>query len=379
MVFISAACMQKSQTPPSHSQHTARPVRTEIVIAAVGDVMMPGSIQTTIAKKRYNYDVLFEKIKPDLGAADITFANLESPVDQGAGISGYPKFNARPELLTALKNAGVDIVSTANNHIMDAGVMGLKKTLGNIDAAGLVFIGAGRTKAEAMEIKRIAAKDIIVAFLAYTYSTNERLPRRKPGEPGVNILRPDSEADLALAVEKVKEARQNSDLVVVSLHWGNEYSPVPSEWQWEVAADLMEAGADIILGHHPHVLQSIESYTAKDGRQGIIAFSLGNFISTQNSGVSYKNKKSSRALRGDGIILFITIVKEAGRTSISRAEFLPIWTLRDRVGGSRVFRPVSLAREIERLNGVTDRSREEQGLLELLSYRQEVILEKLKR
>lgn len=376
-IFISAACVQKSQISQTPSQKIAPPVRTEIVIAAVGDVMMPGSIQTTIAKKRYNYDLLFEKIKSDLGAADITFANLETPVNQSAGISGYPKFNTRPELLASLKKAGVDIVSIANNHIMDAGVAGLKKTIGNIDAAGLVFVGAGRTKAGATEIKRITAKDITVAFLAYTYSTNERLPRRKLSEPGVNILRPDSEADLALAVERVKEARQSSDLVVVSLHWGDEYATVPSEWQRRVAEELIEAGADIILGHHPHVLQPVESYTAEDGRQGIIAFSLGNFISTQNSGVSYKNKNSSRARRGDGIILSITVVKEAGRTSISRAEFLPIWTLRDMVGRSRVFRPVSLAREIERLNAVTDRSKEEEGLLKLLSYRQEVILEKL--
>ena len=339
--------------------------------------MMPGSIQATIAKKKYNYDLLFEKVTPDLSAADITFANLETPVDHGAGISGYPKFNARPELLASLKRAGVDIVSMANNHIMDAGVAGLKRTLGNIDAAGLVFVGAGSTKAGATEIKRITAKDMTVAFLAYTYSTNERLPRRKPDEPGVNILRTDSEADLALAVERVKEAGQSSDLVVVSLHWGDEYAAVPTAWQRQVAEELIETGADIILGHHPHVLQPIESHTAEDGRQGLIVFSLGNFISTQNSGVSYKNKNSSRARRGDGIILSITVVKEAGKTSISRADFLPIWTLRDMVGGTRIFRPVSLAREIERLNAITERSRDEEGLLKLLSYRREVILKKL--
>ena len=376
-VFISPACVQRSQSPSSPSQKTAHTVRTEIVIAAVGDVMMPGSIQATIAKKKYNYDLLFEKVTLDLSAADITFANLETPVDHGARISGYPKFNARPELLASLKRAGVDIVSIANNHVMDAGVAGLKRTLGNIDAAGLVFVGAGSTKAGATEIKRITAKDMTVAFLAYTYSTNERLPRRKPDEPGVNILRTDSEADLALAVERVKEAGQSSDLVVVSLHWGDEYAAVPTAWQRQVAEELIETGADIILGHHPHVLQPIESHTAEDGRQGLIVFSLGNFISTQNSGVSYKNKNSSRARRGDGIILSITIVKEAGKTSISRADFLPIWTLRDMVGRSRIFRPVRLAREIERLNAITERSRDEEGLLKLLSYRREVILKKL--
>ncbi len=373
MVCISPACIQKSQTPPA--QKIVLPVKTEIVIAAVGDVMMPGSLQATIKNKMYNYDLLFEKITPDLSAADITFANLETPVDNRAGVSGYPKFNARPELLASLKKAGMDIVSIANNHVMDAGVAGLKKTIGNIEAAGLVFTGAGRTKAEATEIRRITAKDMSVAFLAYTYGTNERLPGKKSDEPGVNILRQDSEEDLALAVERVKEAGRSSDLVVVSLHWGDEYATVPTSWQKQVAEELIDAGADIILGHHPHVLQPIESYTAEDGRQGIIAFSLGNFISTQNSGVSYKNKNSSRALRGDGIILFITAGKEAGKTSITQAEFLPIWTLREVIGGRTVSRPISLSRELARLEALQERSKEEEKMKELLSFRRKVIAE----
>ena len=341
----------------------------------MGDVMMPGSIQAVVRRNKYNYDLLFEKVAPDLGAADITFANLETPVDHKAKISGYPKFNARPELLAALKRSGVDIVTIANNHVMDAGVEGLKRTLDNITTAGLFYTGAGKTKAEAGEIKYIMAKDLFAAFLAYTYSTNERLPKRKEGEPGVNILRTDSKADLAQAAEKVREARQSADIVVVSLHWGDEYKTLPTRWQRQVAAELIEAGADIILGHHPHVLQPIETYTAKDGRQGVIAFSLGNFISSQNYGVSFKNRNHKRARRGDGIILSLTAVKKSGRTSVTKIEFQPIWTMRGKAGASTVARPVSLAREIARLEALPKRSKEEENEMKLLSHRQKLIIE----
>lgn len=337
--------------------------------------MMPGSIQSVVRRNKYNYDLLFEKVAPDLGAADITFANLETPVDHKAGVSGYPKFNTRPELLAALKRAGVDIVTIANNHVMDAGVDGLKRTIDNITTAGLLYTGAGKTKAEAGEIKYIAAKDLSVAFLAYTYSTNERLPKRKEKEPGVNILRPDSKADLSRAADKVRQARPSADIVVVSLHWGDEYKTLPTRWQRQAAAELIEAGADIILGHHPHVLQPIETYTAKDGRQGVIAFSLGNFISSQNYGVSFKNRDHKRARRGDGIILSLTAVKKSDRTSVSKIEFQPIWTMREKTGSSTVARPVGLAREIARLEALPQRSKEEDNEMKLLSHRQKLIIE----
>ncbi len=370
--LFSLACSQKSEIP---SQRQAAADEKQIVIAAVGDVMMPGSIQAVVRRNKYNYDLLFERVAPDLSAADITFANLETPVDHKAKISGYPKFNARHELPAALKRAGVDIVTIANNHVMDAGVEGLKRTLDNITTAGLLYTGAGKTKTEAGEIKYITAKDLFVAFLAYTYSTNERLPKRKEKEPGVNILRPDSKTDLSHAADKVRQARQSADIVVVSLHWGDEYKTLPTRWQRQVAAELIEAGADIILGHHPHVLQPIETYTAKDGRQGVIAFSLGNFISSQNHGVSFKNRNHKRARGGDGIILSLTAVKKSDRTSVTKIEFQPIWTMREKAGASTVARPVGLAREIARLEALPERSKEEENKMKLLSHRQKLIIE----
>ncbi len=352
--------------------------KTTLVITAIGDVMMPGSIQTAVAKHKKSYDILFEKIAADLAVADITFANLETPVDHTAAIAGYPAFNARPELLTALKKAGVDVVSLANNHARDAGADGLLRTLQNIEAAGLVVVGAGRNRSESLAPVYLSSQGVMTAFLAYTYGTNRGLPKKRKGAPAVNILRAGSREDLAAAIIQVKQARTHADLVVVSLHWGDEYTIVPTPWQKQAAIELVEAGADIILGHHPHVLQPIESYTAKDGRQTVIAYSLGNFISSQNYGVSSKNKTHARALRGDGVILTITAEKEQGRTTIVRSAVQPIWSLREKVGVTTVFRPVGLSREIAKLSAVAKRTKKEEGTMQLLTYRQQVILDTIR-
>ena len=372
------ACERRQETPVLLKKSIApASLKNELVIAAVGDVMMPTSIQAAISGNKHGYDFLFEKIAPDLGAADITIANLETPIDHKAAVSGYPKFNARPALLSALKKAGVRIVSVANNHIMDAGPEGLKRTLNNIEAAGLIFTGAGRTKAEAAKIKFLKARDVNVAFLSYTCCTNQRQPRRAASAPGVNILGIESEADLNRSAARVRQARASADLVVVSLHWGEEYATEPTSRQRRVASELVEAGADIILGHHPHVLQRIENHVACDGRVGLIVFSLGNFVSSQNAGITYQNKYRHEALRGDGIILSIMVVKKGGKAAVERAEFLPIWSLRTKTGSGSVFRPVSLLREISILTAKQARNATENGLMQLLSCRQECIIRKL--
>jgi poly-gamma-glutamate synthesis protein (capsule biosynthesis protein) len=378
LVMLPAVARGEVRTMGTATVAEAASAKATLVITAIGDVMMPGSIQAAVSKHEKNYDILFEKIADDLAAADITFANLETPVDHTAAVAGYPAFNARPELLSALKKAGVDIVSLANNHARDAGADGLLRTLQNIEAAGLVVAGAGRTRVESLAPSYLSSQGVMTAFLAYTYSTNRGLPKKRKGAPAVNMLRSGSREDLAAAIIQVKQARTHADLVVVSLHWGDEYTIVPTPWQKQAAVELVEAGADIILGHHPHVLQPIETYKAMDGRQTVIAYSLGNFISSQNYGVSSKNKTHARALRGDGVILTIYAEKEQGRTTIVRSAYQPIWSLREKVGVTTVSRPVSLSREIVKLSAIAKRTKKEEGTLQLLTYRQKVILDTIR-
>ena len=364
-------CRQDEQSPHS-------PARATITIAAVGDVMMPASIQAAVSKNNYDYDMLFAKIREDLASANITFANLETPVDHTAPVSGYPTFNSRPALLAALKKSGVDVLSFANNHSMDAGVGGLTRTLDNIAAAGMVTIGAGKTKAEAGEVRLVAVNGITVGFLGYTYGVNQRLPGRKASQPGVNMLRTDMQGDLDIVLEKVRQSSQAADIVVVSLHWGDEYRHSPSKQQRKVADKLIAAGADIILGHHPHVLQPVDIFDDATGAKKVVAYSLGNFISSQNSGVEHRNKSSKKGYRGDGVILYVTVIKDAlsGNTSVAGAEFFPLWTLREKINGVTIPQPVNLTRELARLEALPVRSQAEEQNIALFAYRLDRISER---
>lgn len=348
-----------------------------LVIAAIGDIMMPDSIQSAVRIHDNNYDLLFEKLRNDLQTADITIANLETPIDEKAPVSGYPKFNSRPGLLAALKRSGIDVISVANNHVMDAGTAGLRRMLDTIDAAGLVFVGAGRTKQEAAAARFLTVGGIKVAFLAYTYDVNQRLPRAGEDSPGVCVLHDGSEEDLARAAGQVRSARANADILVVMLHWGKEYATEQTAWQRHVAAALAEAGADILFGGHPHVLQTVETVNTRNGKRSLVAYSLGNFLSSQNAGISYRDKDCRKSLRGDGIILKVFTGRQNGRQSILRAEFLPLWTLRETGRGPVLPTPVSIADEIVRLRSRSGRTREKEELLKFLEHRKRVITGKI--
>jgi poly-gamma-glutamate capsule biosynthesis protein CapA/YwtB (metallophosphatase superfamily) len=378
--FFLCVCLSAASSACRKAEPVKQPVQTtpydEIVIAAVGDIMMPASIQDAVIRNNYDYGIVFSEIKRDL-SADILFGNLETPVNDAEPVSGYPRFNARPELLTALKQAGFTVLSVANNHVLDSGPEGLIRTLDNLDAADLHYVGAGRSPDEAEQILSVRVRNITTAFLAYTFGTNRSTGMVQTSLPTVKILRSGEKQDIAAAVKSIRRIRETSDLVIVSLHWGCEYELEPSQKQRHTAQSLIEAGADVILGHHPHVLQPVETFTASDGRQGLIAFSLGNFTSSQNYSIGFENRDDVRARRGDEIILAFTVRKEGEKVSIVRAGFLPIWNSLQKAGSTTVYRPVNIPREIMRLSSMPTRSVDDQNLLSLLDYRQRVIMERL--
>ena len=379
LVFLCACLVVSSsgcRKPEAVNRPPQLPKYDEIVIAAVGDIMMPASIQDAVIRNDYDYSIVFSEIRRDM-SADLVFGNLETPVDHESEVSGYPRFNARPELLSAIKQAGFNILSVANNHILDSGLEGLTRTLDNLDAAGLHYIGAGRTREESEQILSVKVRNITTAFLAYTFATNRGFSEQIKDSPVVNILRPGDDHELAMAVQSIQKVRPTSDLVIVSLHWGVEYELEPTPKQRRTAEALIEAGADIILGHHPHVLQPIETYTATDGRQGLIAYSLGNFTSSQNYSIGYENRDDVRARRGDEIILALTVRKEGEKITIPRAEFLPIWNSPRKAGPTTVYRPICIPREIIHLTAMPQRTMDDENLLSLLAYRQRIIVERL--
>ncbi|WAS92567.1 CapA family protein [Nannocystis punicea] len=263
-----------------------------IVVAAVGDLLLHHElqIQATLAKRRFR--VLWENVEDLLAAADLTYANLEVPLAAGVLRSGeevadpglvfdrkvytaYPRFNVHPSLALDLVTSGFDVVSTANNHALDRGPLGVDKTLTALDAAKLPHTGT-RARGQAGPWHTVTkAGSFTVAWLACTLHTN-----MIADEAGQVLRCFDTPTGVADAVRALART-PGIDAVIVTPHWGKEYAPAATKQQTEFARRWAEAGATAIIGNHPHVLQPWESLTTGDGREVLVAYSLGNFVSHQ--------------------------------------------------------------------------------------------------
>lgn len=257
------------------------PTRADpIIIQAVGDVMLAGP--WTPQLRKLGYRRVFDGVAAELALGHLNVANLESPIAEG-GVEFVDKrfrFRAEPAVAGALRAAEFHLVNLANNHTMDFGERALAETLLNLRRAGVSWFGAGGDLAAARKpmIFNIATPGRPagrrVAFLGYS----SVLPAdffATPQRAGVAPARPDR------MVEDVRLARRLADVVIVSLHWGAEAQSEVQAFQREWAHQLVDAGADVILGHHPHVLRGIERY-----RHGLIVYSLGNFAFASRSAIA---------------------------------------------------------------------------------------------
>lgn len=266
--------------------------RESIVVAAVGDLLIHHELQIQATKAPERFRVLWAGVEDLLRAADLTYANLEVPLAAGVLKSGeevadpglvfdrkvytaYPRFNVHPSMAEDLVKSGVDVVSTANNHALDRGALGADKTLAALDAAGLKHTGT-RARGDAGPWHAVTTiKGFSVAWLACTMHTN--MIEDDAGQVLRCFDEPERVADEVRTLAKAK----GIDAVIVTPHWGKEYTPTPTKQQQEFARKWAEAGAAAIVGNHPHVLQPWELITTKDGREVLVAYSLGNFVSHQ--------------------------------------------------------------------------------------------------
>ncbi|WNS77384.1 CapA family protein [Bacillus sp. DTU_2020_1000418_1_SI_GHA_SEK_038] len=248
-----------------------------ITLGAIGDILIHDWVyQDAKTASGYDFNPMFQHINPILQKPDILLANQETILGgEEFGISSYPLFNSPQEVGDALIQAGVDIVSTANNHSLDKGEKGLVASMNYMDKIGLPHVGTYRSPEEQQTLVILTKKGIKVAFLSYTYGTNG-IPIPKGKDYLVNLI------DREKMKEEIHRAKNEADVVVMSLHWGNEYQRFPTAEQKELGQYLIKEGIDILFGHHPHVLQPIEWIKAADGRDALIVYSLGNFLSGQN-------------------------------------------------------------------------------------------------
>lgn len=305
-----------------------------LLLAAVGDILMHNTLQRDAANQATGFDNQFSRISAVLKHADITFANLEVPtaanvvasgrlVKGPAGrydnrvYTGYPNFNAHPSLVSSIKSAGIDVVQTANNHSLDRQWRGIDATIDTLRAAKLPFTGTRHTQdktAPWYTITRANARgrSYNIAWLACTYGTNDIPDRHK------QVLFCFKQQAEVLATITALSKRRDIHAIMFMPHWGREYRHAPTDRQKKLAKLALDAGATAVVGTHPHVLQPIERYKTKDGRNGFIAYSLGNFISGQPS-----------LARRSSIVLFMDMAPaKGGRLTVKKFRFLPVHTLR---------------------------------------------------
>lgn len=233
-----------------------------------GDVMLSRFVGF-LARARHDPAAPLRDLAPILSAADITFVNLEAPFsDRGKLVESGMIFKAEPEMVRALTVAGVDVVSTANNHARDRGSEGVLFTVRWLAQHGIAAAGTGETPQAAHQGVVLSRHGLRFGFLAYTYDQS-------------NGNHPD--VDPRVAVMDVPQMRQDvarllrlADVAIVSMHAGIEYDPRPNGQQTEFARAAIDAGAAVVVGHHPHVVQPAERY-----RGGVIFYSLGNLVFDQ--------------------------------------------------------------------------------------------------
>jgi poly-gamma-glutamate synthesis protein (capsule biosynthesis protein) len=315
-------------------------VRTvaRVTLGAVGDVMMHDAVKQSArvhgaGLPDAGYSWLYAPVADLLAAPDVTFANLETPIapDAAKDVRAF-MFSAPQEAATALRGAGVDVVSVANNHVLDQGRAGFEETLRRLDGIGLKYVGAGPAGHAAGPV-RVEAAGLSLAFLGYTYALNQGGAPCPPRDGAAPCLEP-SILDRARAVEDVRAAAAEADAVVVSLHWGVEYAQQPRAEDVELAHRLADAGALVVLGHHPHVLQPIELYRRADGRTAVIAYSLGNFVSNQERRYVHGVSPERTAAPRDGALLRVALARRdygrgVQRVEVDGADWLALWTEND--------------------------------------------------
>lgn len=239
-----------------------------VSLAFVGDIMLSRSVGKIIQEESdssYPFGVSKDFFSP----YDILFGNLESPIsDRGRDMGSVYSFRADPRVVEGLFDSGFSILSLANNHIYDWGSEALLDTQAILSSGGIKSIGAGKDREEASSIVVLDKNGVRISFIACSDVFGEfaRAGENTPGLFG---------CDDPLLFERIKEASGVSDVQVVSLHWGEEYESF-NDHQASLAHDLIDAGVDIVVGHHPHVAQGVEWYGG-----GIIFYSLGNFIFDQ--------------------------------------------------------------------------------------------------
>ena len=349
----------------------------QVSFAVGGDVIPHEPVRAAAAAaadptNSQGWGALFSDVSDVFEKADFGFVNMETPVAPAHSHGSKPfMFDAPIALLDGLKANGIKIVSFANNHVMDQGWAGFIETREHLREKGLLFAGSGDTVQQQWQPVITEANGIKVGWLGMTRWLNGNRNPDNSDQPHVNFFPYPGEsggapgADEAQVLDAVKAARAQCDFLVVSIHWGIEYAPAPRAEDVDMAHKMLESGASVIVGHHPHVLQPVETYKTQDGRNTVIFYSLGNFLSNQSrSYVDGLMPDKDGDPRDEMIGLFSAVRKDYGpagiRVELGHVGILPVWSENNRndIAAGRtkttIIRPILIDREIPRLQARLD-------------------------
>jgi poly-gamma-glutamate synthesis protein (capsule biosynthesis protein) len=282
-----------------------------ITLVAAGDNLFHDvMIRPPPENETYHFEPIYSLIKPYIEPADIAFINQETLLaGKDFGFSGYPRFNTPQELGNALLSAGFDVVNHATNHIMDKGEKAVFATMDYWDThPEMAYLGIHRSPEQRNRQVIIEKNHIKVGFLAYTMETNGLpVPRDKPYLVSLG--------NTAVMAEEIDRLRPDCDFLVVSMHWGVEYEHTPNAAQERLSKFLAEHQVDLVIGHHPHVIQPFIALPRPDGGAMLCFYSLGNFVSAQT--------RSSTLLGG---LLYLKIKKVESLVTVEKAGIIPVVT-----------------------------------------------------
>lgn len=336
---ITSAVKFVSKKNKEKVQEEEKPKDIIINLVATGDVMCHTTNFNAAYNnetKEYDFTSVFANISKYITKADIAIGNLETTfAGKDRGYTGYPTFNSPSVLGVALKNIGIDVLSTANNHSLDKGYTGIVSTLDKLDEIGIDHMGTARSEEEQNKVLVKDVNGIKIAFLSYTYGTNG-IPVPAGKEYSVNLI------DKDLILKQINFAKeQNVDIICASMHWGDEYKQKQNKKQEELADYLFQNGVDIIIGNHAHVVEPMEKrkITLEDGteKEVFVVYALGNFI----SGQTIEHTKST-------VLLDMNIRKngENGKITIDSINYVPVYCYDESKKNSNRYELLDIREEI---------------------------------
>ena len=350
VVFLLSSGILKKEEPEVVVEDTrplpaAPAVVSTASIGSTGDIILHVPILDAhaLGNGEYDFSYVFSNIAPVYQQPDLMFANLEVTLGgpESGEYTGYPGFNSPDAIVPALKDAGVDVCLTANNHANDTGYYGMMRTLDVLDEYGMEHLGSRETTDEHYTMLK-DINGIRLGMMCYTYDTREYTEGEKSlnfnylsdeGVEKIATFNYDYLDEFYADVQKQLDSMEmlHADASIMFIHWGTEYEDFPNAIQTGIAQHLCDMGVDVIIGGHPHVIQEFDTLTSDSGHKTICLYSMGNELSNQRADIM--DEDGNRGYTEDGLVMQVTFEKlNNGRVRISGVDITPTWVELDGTG-----------------------------------------------